>query len=111
MIINDIFYLNSQALTLTSKNETIITNNYLWNYLYINKQTIYDCSRGSIQKAIDMDQFYKVIIKIPKNKQLISDLEPTFHEIERLQNEQSKNIKIVSQVKKIYFRRITSFSK
>lgn len=87
MLINDKFYLNSQALTIFTKDENKITNNYLWYYLLEIKQVIYNCSRGSIQKALDVEQLLKIKIKIPKNKQLIQDLELTFQQIETLQNE------------------------
>jgi hypothetical protein len=87
MVINDSFYLNSQALTITSKNKSIITDNYLWSYLLQNKETIYNCARGSIQKALDVGQLMKLKIRIPKNKKHIDKLEKTFQKIEQLQNE------------------------
>ncbi len=42
---------------------------------------------GSTYPAVDPNIFLTIKIKIPKNKQLIKDLEPTFDEIEKLQGE------------------------
>ena len=87
MIINEKFYLNSQALTITSKNQELINNNYLWYFLLMNKQKVFDCSRGSIQKAIDIEQFLKLKISFPRNKEIIGAMRPVFQEIELLQKD------------------------
>ena len=44
-------------------------------------------SNGSTIKGISKENLSKIKIKIPKNKQHIKDLEPTFDEIEKLQGE------------------------
>lgn len=44
-------------------------------------------SNGSTIKGISKENLSKIKIKIPKNKQLIQDLDPTFDEIEKLQGE------------------------
>jgi restriction endonuclease S subunit len=44
-------------------------------------------SNGSTIKGISKENLFNIKINIPKNKQLIQDLEPTFQEIETLQNE------------------------
>ena len=44
-------------------------------------------SNGSTIKGISKDNLSKLKIKIPKNKQLMNDLEPLFQDIERLQTE------------------------
>ena len=58
------------------------------NYWLFNNQTqIYNLASGSAQKGINKENFLKIKIKIPKNKQLIDDLEITFQQIETLQND------------------------
>ena len=103
MILNDKFYLNSQALTITSKDQEMITNNYLWYFLLINKQKVFDCSRGSIQKAIDIEQFFKLVIIFPRDKYLIKEMEPIFQEIEVLQND----IKVAERLYKQYIQELS----
>jgi type I restriction-modification system DNA methylase subunit len=80
-------FLNDTALTLHSTTSKI-TDQYIGELMLINKDYIYKhCSHGSAQLHIDIDRLMKLNIKIPKNKQLIQDLEPTFQQIETIQNE------------------------
>ena len=60
---------------------------YLYYYLLSDdfKNKIF--SNGSIVKFIKIPELRSIKIKIPKNKQLIQDLDPTFDEIEKLQGE------------------------
>jgi restriction endonuclease S subunit len=60
---------------------------YIYYYLYDKKKQLEFGYMGACHKNLSFDFLNKFIIKIPKNKQLIADLEPTFQEIERLQNE------------------------
>lgn len=69
----------------------VVKNNdnkmYIYNYLkFINKEII-NLGNGSTLKCMTKTALSKIKIKIPKNKQLIQDLEPTFDEIEKLQGE------------------------
>jgi type I restriction-modification system DNA methylase subunit len=64
LILNEKYYLNSQAFTINSKNNILI-NEYLWYYLYNNKQQVFNCGRGTAQKAIDIEAFLKIKIIIP----------------------------------------------
>lgn len=76
------FFLNHHGWTLTHKN---INNKIYINYwLLNNQQQIYNCATGSAQKGINKNTFLKIKIKIPKNKQLITDLESKFNKIELL---------------------------
>jgi type I restriction enzyme S subunit len=59
---------------------TLIKDNKVNEYLIKN-------ATGSSYPAVDPKIFLTIKIKIPKNKQLIKDLEPTFNEIEKLQEE------------------------
>jgi hypothetical protein len=59
----------------------ILLSKNIQGQIYIN------CTSGSIQRNININLFKKIKIKIPNNKQLIKDLEPTFDKIEKLQGE------------------------
>lgn len=56
--------------------------NYIYYYLKNNISMIN--FKGSTIKHCSKNELSKLIIKLPKNKQLITDLEPTFQEIETL---------------------------
>jgi len=80
-------FLNDTALTLHSTT-TKITDQYIGELMLINKDYIYkNCSHGTSQLHIDIDRLMNIKIKIPKNKQIIQELEKTFQQIEILQNE------------------------
>ena len=74
---------------------------YLKNILYnIQKSALYTTGNGNIN--ID-DMLNNFKIKIPKNKQLIQDLEPTFQQIETLQNE----VKTAEELYKQYIKELS----
>ena len=54
-------------------------------------------SNGSTIKGISKDNLSKIKLKIPKNKQLIKELELQFEEIERLQVEVKNTDKLYKQ--------------
>ena len=68
IILNEKYYLNSQAFTIESKNESLL-NYYLFYYLDNNKIDIFNCGRGSAQKAIDINMFKLIKISIPSIEQ------------------------------------------
>ena len=87
-LISTDFFLNDSGMSIKVNNTNLqkYFNNYLLNkrmqdYIYNN------CTSGSIQRNININLFKKIKIIIPKNKQLINDLEPTFDEIEKLHEE------------------------
>jgi len=62
--------------------------NYIYYLLKNQKNQIMDLANYSVKLGhIQYDKLIKIKIKIPKNKQLIKDLDPTFDEIEKLQKE------------------------
>jgi restriction endonuclease S subunit len=62
--------------------------NYIYYLLKNLKNQIMDLANYSVKLGhIQYDKLMKLKIKIPKNKQLIKDLEPTIDEIEKLQGE------------------------
>jgi hypothetical protein len=84
-IINNDFYLNDSGLSIDSINinqnyiNYIMIDDYYQNYIY------YNCSVGSIQRNINMNLLKQIKIKIPKDKLLITALEPLFNEVEELE--------------------------
>lgn len=108
MILNEKYYLNSQAFTITSNNRIILNDEYLWYYLNNIKNKIYNCGRGSAQKAIDIEKFNKLKIPIPsmeKQNEIVetldefqnanSDMEKTIEHLKNL-NKRNLNISISS---------------
>jgi type I restriction enzyme M protein len=78
MLLNEKYYLNSQAFTVKSKNEQIMLNEYLWYYLDNNKEQVFKCGRGPAQKAIDIDEFRNIKIPIPsleRQQEIVDDLD------------------------------------
>ena len=63
MIMNDKYFLNNNAFTIISKDETIITNEYLWFYLE-NNQYLLQYTGFAILK-IDMEHFLNIQIPVP----------------------------------------------
>jgi type I restriction-modification system DNA methylase subunit len=77
MLLNEKYYLNSQAFTIISKND-ILKNEYLWYYLDNNKELVFKCGRGTAQKAIDIDEFKSIQLPIPsieKQEQIVKYLD------------------------------------
>jgi len=80
MILNEKYYLNSQAFTIISISDNL-KNEYLWYYLICNKLNIYNCGRGSAQKAIDINKFKSIKIPIPsheKQEEIVDFLDKLF---------------------------------
>lgn len=62
---------------------------YMYTYYYMKliAHILDNMANGTTIKGIAGDKLKSVIIKLPKNKQLITDLEPTFQEIETLKTD------------------------
>ena len=60
--------------------------NYINIWLLNNQDKIYNLATGSAQKGIKQENFLSLQIKIPKNKELITILEPSFKKVKELQN-------------------------
>jgi type I restriction-modification system DNA methylase subunit/restriction endonuclease S subunit len=60
---------------------------FVYNYLKNINREIINLGNGTTLKCISKTQLSAIKIKLPKNRQLIADLEPIFEEIERLQHE------------------------
>jgi type I restriction-modification system DNA methylase subunit len=98
-------YLNDSGLSIHSKDND---NQKYINYILLNKKTqehIYkNCTSGSIQNNLNMNLFRNIKLKLPKNKQLIQDLEPVFQQIEALQND----AKLAEQLYKQYIQELSN---
>jgi type I restriction enzyme M protein len=100
MLLNEKYYLNSQAFTIKSKNESIMINEYLWYYLDNNKEQVFKCGRGTAQKAIDIDEFKSIKIPIPsleRQKEIVEYCEYNDSLIKQLEKEIENNKKQAQQ--------------
>lgn len=63
MILNQKYFLNNNAFTIISKDETIITNEYLWYYLENNQHLLQYI--GFVIMRLDMEHFLNIQIPVP----------------------------------------------
>ena len=63
MILNQKYFLNNNAFTIISKDETIITNEYLWAYLENNQHLLQYIGFAILR--IDMEHFLNIQIPVP----------------------------------------------
>jgi type I restriction enzyme M protein len=100
MLLNEKYYLNSQAFTIKSKNESIMINEYLWYYLDNNKEQVFKCGRGSAQKAIDIDEFKSIKIPIPsldKQHEIIRYLDFIYEKSNKTSSEKIAELKQLNE--------------
>jgi type I restriction-modification system DNA methylase subunit/restriction endonuclease S subunit len=100
MLLNEKYYLNSQAFTIKSKNESIMINEYLWYYLDNNKEQVFKCGRGTAQKAIDIDEFKSIKIPIPsldKQQETIKYLDFIYEKAIKTSNEKIAELKELNE--------------
>jgi len=99
MLLNEKYYLNSQAFTIKSKNKSMI-NEYLWYYLDNNKEQVFKCGRGSAQKAIDIDEFKSIKIPIPsleRQKEIVKYLDFIYEKANKTSNEKIAELKQLNE--------------
>lgn len=85
LLINEKIYLTDNGFSLIVNDKKL--SRYFGYYILNIKDKICNTGNGSAQKVISKSQLSKIKIHIPKNNQIIQDLEPTFQEIETLQTE------------------------
>jgi type I restriction enzyme S subunit len=98
-MLNEKYYLNSQALTIISKSN-ILLNEYLWYYLNNNKELVFECGRGTAQKAIDVDAFKNIKIPIPsleKQKEIVSYLDFIYEKCNKTSNDKIEELKKLNE--------------
>ena len=100
MLLNEKYYLNSQAFTIKSKNESIIINEYLWYYLDNNKEQVFKCGRGTAQKAIDIDEFKSIKIPIPsleRQQEIVKYLDFIYEKANKTSNDKIAELNQLNQ--------------
>lgn len=100
-IVNNKIYPSDHIFVLKNK---VDYNIYLLYYIIktLNKN-IQDKSNGSTIKGISKENLSNILIKLPKNKELIDNLNPLFTEIEELQND----VKILEELYKSYLQELS----
>jgi len=97
---NNKFYLNDSGLTIKSNN-SIINNKFVGYYMINNQNNIYNCSRGTAQKNLDIELFKKLKIKIPSIEQqntMIQFCEENYELIIKLKKEIIKNEELIKNI-------------
>jgi len=89
IIINDKIYLTDNGFALII--EDVLFKKYIGYNLLNNKDIILNIGNGSAQKVISKTDLNNINISIPKDKELIDNLEPSFSKIEKLQEKINKN--------------------
>ena len=100
MLLNEKYYLNSQAFTIKSKNESIMINEYLWYYLDNNKEQVFKCGRGPAQKAIDIDEFKSISIPIPsleRQQEIVKYLDFIYEKANKTSREKIAELKQLNE--------------
>ena len=106
MIIEDKFTSTYANFVLQIKDDEYI--NFIYYLLKLNKNNIMDLANFSVKIGhIQYGKLAKLKIKIPKNKQLVTDMESTFQEIETLQME----IKSAEELYKQYIQELSNEAK
>ena len=100
MLLNEKYYLNSQAFTIKSKNKVIMINEYVWYYLDNNKEQVFKCGRGTAQKAIDIDEFKSIKIPIPsleRQQEIVKYLDFIYEKANKTSNEKIAELKQLNE--------------
>ncbi|WDF63728.1 N-6 DNA methylase [Flavobacterium sp. KACC 22763] len=99
------FFLNDSGLTLNTINSTILNQEYLNQYLFLNQEMIYSCGQGVAQKNLEIETFNSLKIPLPPidvQKKIILEIEALEIKEEKVKDEiekQKANIKnVVSKV-------------
>jgi type I restriction enzyme M protein len=99
MLLNEKYYLNSQAFTIKSKNN-ILKNEYLWYYLDNNKEQVFKCGRGTAQKAIDIEEFKSIKIPIPpieKQQEIVKYLDYIYEKANKTSHDKINELKTLNE--------------
>jgi len=96
-------FTSSQHMYVLQTNEETKLNvgnvlKYIYNYFKNNKNIFTECMHGTNIKHITKTDLNNLKIKIPKNKQLIQELDATFLQIETLQTEVKSSDELYKQL-------------
>ena len=89
------YYLTDNAFSINSCD--IIINKFIYNYLNNDFNNIKNKFDGSCQKVISKTTLKQIKIKIPKDKYLITALEPLFNEVEELEKSIENDEKLFTE--------------
>jgi type I restriction-modification system DNA methylase subunit/restriction endonuclease S subunit len=82
LMITGEYHQNSQGMTVGSKDTAKTIDPYLWYWLVINKESVYECGQGTAQKAISMIMLNDLEIPLPpltEQQTLQSDFDEIRH--------------------------------
>ena len=68
------FFLNHHGWTLIFKNEKLQIKKYIYYWLLTNENKLFSLAKGSAQKGINRESFYRIILNIPsieKQKEIV----------------------------------------
>jgi type I restriction enzyme M protein len=109
--VNGDFFLNDSGLTIKSSNESILKQNYIDNYLFLNQEIIYLCGRGVAQKNLDVEAFNAIQIPLPPldiQQKIVAEIEvleikekKAKEEVEKLNNEASNLFNFDGEIVKL----------
>jgi type I restriction-modification system DNA methylase subunit len=105
-LINEKIFLNDSGLTVKPKS-SILLHKYIGYYLFHNQNGIYNCSRGTAQKNLEMDIFKSIKIPIPslqRQQEIVAYCEINDTLIKQLENEIDNNKKEAQQFLKNAFK-------
>lgn len=77
-ILNGRYFLNDSGLTITTNDQNIMLDRYLWYYLLSIKSQIYEISEGAAQRNLNLEKLNALQIPIPsleKQQEIISRCE------------------------------------
>jgi type I restriction-modification system DNA methylase subunit len=102
-IINGKYWLNSSGVTIVSNSEKVI-NEYIWHVLSMNKSQLYEMSRGSGQRNMDMDALKDFEIPLPPLRiqtsivQRIDKIQASIDQLQSSLNDIDDNIKFTMEM-------------
>lgn len=91
--VNEKIFLNDSGLTVKPKTY-ILLHKYIGYYLLLNQNVIYNCSRGTAQKNLEIDVFKSIKIPVPsleRQKEIIEYCESNDTLIKQLEKEIKNN--------------------
>ena len=72
------FFLNDSGLTLNTSNSSILNQEYLNQFLFLNQEMVYLCGQGVAQKNLEIETFNSLKIPLPPldiQQKIVSEIE------------------------------------
>lgn len=86
LILEGKYYLTDSGFTIKSISTTLL-DEYLWIFLIINRQQVFDCGRGVAQKIIDINKFKSIqipVLTIEQQKRLIDYYNEQIRKVDKI---------------------------